>query len=475
LTRQIPALAAVATLGVMMWVPTLCADVVDDYLRTEMAAGSVPGLALLVMRDGQVVKEQGYGEANVELHVPVTPDTIFQSGSVGKQFTAAGILLLAEDGRLGLDDPLSKHFPDAQPDWRRITIRQLLNHTSGIKDYSDEFDYRRDYTDEETLAVLQKLPLDFEPGTRWSYSNSGYAILGLLTTRLAGRHWSEFQAERLFLPLGMTTTRVISERDLVPNRAAGYEVDEQGARINQAWVAPGFNRMADGALYFTLRDLAAWERALEARSFMKPAGFEAWWTPATLTDGTRYPYGFGWFLSEQRGQPVIEHGGSWQGFRAAIARYPAQRLAVVVLANLSVAQPEAIAHQVAGLVDPVLRLRESDGPAVAADADLALRLRGVLEAWADGRTTPAMSPQLAAAHPDGFLLEQRKQAGERLAAAQSFEVLGGDLLTPDAVRLLDDGAVRAVDTRLVTADGSHLYRVRLDAEGRVVRLEPRRR
>ena len=472
--RHVPGLVA-ATLGAMIWAQTLCADVVDDYIQAEMAAGNILGLALLVMRDGRVVKEQGYGEANLELRVPVTPDTIFQSGSIGKQFTAAGILLLAEDGELDLDDPLSKHFPGAPSDWRRITIRQLLAHTSGIKDYSDEFDYRRDYTDEETLAVLQALPLDFEPGTRWSYSNSGYVILGLLTGRLAGQHWSEFQAERLFRPLEMTTTRVISERDLIANRAAGYELDEHGIRVNQAWVAPGFNRMADGALYFTVRDLAAWERALEARAFMQPAGFEAWWTPATLADGTRYPYGFGWFLSEQRGQPVIEHGGSWQGFRAAIARYPRQRLAVVALANISVAQPEAIAHAIAGLVDPALQQRETTSPAVPAEEALERRLYGVLEAWAGERTTPAMSPQLAAGHLDGFWREQRAQAAERLATAQAFEVLGGDTLTPEAVLLLDDGTVRAVDTRLLTPDGAYLYRFRLDADDRVVRIEPRRR
>ena len=216
------------------------------------------------MRDGKVVKRQGYGSANLEHDVPVTADTIFQSGSMGKMFTAAGVLLLAEDGKLRLDDPLARHFPGGPASWHRIRIRHLLSHTSGLKDYGDEFDFRKDYTEDELLAVMEKLPLEFEPGTQWSYSNSGYLVLGLLTSKLAGKHWSEFQGERIFAPLGMKTTRVISERELVPHRSAGYELDEKGEVKNQDWVSPSLNTCADGALYFSVNDLAAWERALEA-------------------------------------------------------------------------------------------------------------------------------------------------------------------------------------------------------------------
>ena len=474
-TCTLPWAAALAVLALAIAPGAAAADAIDDYVDSELAARKVPGIAVLVMRDGEVVKQQGYGLANVELAVPVTPRTIFQSGSTGKQFTAAGILLLAEDGKLGLDDPLSRHFANAPPDWQRITVRQLLNHTSGMRDYTDEFDYRKDYTDDEVLAVLQALPLEFEPGTQWNYSNSGYAVLGLLTTRLAGKHWGEFQAERLFRPLGMTTTRVISERDIVLNRAAGYEPGEGGEPLNQAWVAPSFNRMADGALYFSLEDLVAWERALEARAFMKPGSFAAWWTAARPSRGSRHRYGFGWFLDEQRGEPVIEHGGSWQGFRTAITRYPEQRLAVVVLANSASAEPEKISHEIAGLVEPRLQPRRashasSDAPG-GGDDRLARRLRAVLEAWSRGETTPDMAPALASLSPQNPQeVIDRTLAAKRLAAARSVHVLGGEALSDATRALLQDGSRRGVDLLVASERASWIYRFRLDRDGRVVNL-----
>jgi D-alanyl-D-alanine carboxypeptidase len=447
------------------------ADGIDDYVTAEMAARRIPGIAVLVMRGGAVVKKQGYGFANVELAVPVTPETMFQSGSTGKQFTAAGILLLAEDGKLGLDDPLSRHFPGSPATWRRITIRQLLTHTSGIKDYSVEFDYRKDYTDEEMLAVMQSLPLDFEPGTQWNYSNSGYLILGLLTTKLAGKHWSEFQAERLFAPLGMKTTRVISERDIVIHRAAGYEHDDNGDIVNQEWVAPSFNRCADGALYFSLKDLEAWETALDARAFMSPESFTTWWTPAKPLRGSRYPYGFGWFLSEQRGEPVVEHDGSWQGFRANITRYPEQRLAVVVLSNDATAMPEEMSHRIAGIVEPTLRMRSAEAVATSEDATLVGRLRAVLEAWSAGRVTPEMAPGLASIPADNPQeATDRRRAAERLKAVRTFRILGEDPLSEPATMLLGDDSVRAVDLLLETDHAAWIYRIRLDALGRIVNL-----
>ena len=447
------------------------ADAIDDYVTAEMAARNVPGIAVLVMRDGGVLKKQGYGLANVELGVNVTPQTIFQSASIGKQFTAAGVLLLAEDGKLSLDDPLSRHFPDSPTAWNRITIRQLLGHTSGIKDYSDEFDYRKDYTDDEMLAVMQALPLDFEPGTQWRYSNSGYLILGLLTTRLADKHWSEFQAERLFAPLGMKTTRVISERDIVPNRSAGYAHGDHGELVNQEWVAPSFNRCADGALYFSLEDLVAWETALEARDFMRPASFEAWWTPARPSQGSRYPYGFGWFLSEQRGEPVIEHGGSWQGFRTSITRYPAQRLTVVLLANAASVEPEAMSHTIAGLVDPRLRMRTASSTDSNDEDPLALSLRRVLEAWSIGEATPGMSPTLAmipAGNPEE--ITDREIAARRLESTRAVRTIGSDALSEAATDLLQDDSVRAVDLLLEGEPQSWVYRFRLDRNDRVVSL-----
>ena len=306
-------------------------------------------------------------------------------------------------------------------------------------------------------------------GTQWSYSNSGYVILGLLITKLAGKDYSDFLAERLFKPLGMQTTQLISERRVTPNRAAGYELDDHGVVANQEWVAPGLNRTADGSLYFSLRDLVAWEKALEGRSFMSEESFAAWWTAVRLANGTRYPYGFGWFLSEQRGEPVIQHGGAWQGFRAAIVRYPEQQLAVMILANAAQVEATEIAREIAGLVDARLQVRTASASPMPPDTVLATTLRDVLEAWGEYRTVPGMAPSLAAtATGSAQEAHDRQDVAKHLRSAGSLRVLGSDRLSKPAMNLLADGSVSAVDATL-EGDKSPVYvRFRLDAKGRVV-------
>jgi len=446
-------------------------------VRGVMAAKKIPGASVAILRSGMVVKIQGYGMANLELDTPATPDTIYQSGSLGKQFTAAGILMLAEDGKLALDDRLAKHFPEGPSSWHRITVRHLLTHTSGLRDYgSDEIDFRRDYSEEDLLKVVRTIPLEFEPGTQWSYSNTGYLVLGLLTSRLAGTHWSDFQAKRIFQPLGMGTTRVISERDIVPNRAAGYELDDTGEVKNQEWVAPSLNRLADGALYFSVKDLAAWETALHARRFMKPASFEAWWTPASLGERLTYPYGFGWGLGEQRGHRLIEHGGSWQGFRTAIARYVDQGLTVIVLANLAQAQPETMAHEIAGLVEPVLKRPDPSRTERDPDAARTARLRDVLNAWANYRRTPVLAEGLAStATGSRREASQRRTTSQRLAEMTAFRYLGEDDLSARPLTIRGDAVERSVYYALDTKEARHVYRFHLSSDGRVVDFDSEER
>lgn len=445
------------------------ADGVDDYVRGVMAKKKIPGVSLVVVKNGQVVKAEGYGFANVELDAKATADTIYQSGSTGKQFTAAGILLLAEDGKLSLDDRLSKHFPDGPSWWHRITLRQLLTHTSGLRDYgAEDLDFRKDYDEAALLEVMKKIPLEFEPGTQWSYSNSGYLILGLLTSKLAGKHWSDFQIERIFAPLGMKTTRVITEADIVRNRAQGYELDDKGELKNQFWVAPSLNKCADGGLYFSVRDLAAWEVALRDGKFLKPESWKAWWTPVALADGTTYQYGFGWDVAEQRGQKLIEHGGSWQGFRAAVTHYVDQGLAVSVLTNLAGAEPETMAHEIAGLVEPALRLPDPAATKPDPDPARAARLKGVLEAWADSRTPATMAKGLAdTASGSSREAYQRRTSANRLAALQSLAFLAEDDLTTKPLAWRGESVVKIAHYALATKDARYVYRFYLTKDGRV--------
>jgi CubicO group peptidase (beta-lactamase class C family) len=470
--RFVPALLFILIIAV-----PASADPVDDYVRSVMAAKRIPGVSIVVLRNGEVVKSKGYGFANLEHDIAATPETIYQSGSVGKQFTAAGILMLGEDGKLGLDDRLAKHFPDGPSSWHRIRIRHLLTHTSGLKDYGpDEIDFRKDYTEDEYLEVIKRMPIEFEPGTQWSYSNTGYLLLGILTSRLAGKHWSEFLAERLFTPLGMTTTRVISERDIVMHRAAGYELDESGEVRNQEWVAPSANRCADGALYFSVKDLAAWDAALNAREFLGPESFEAWWTPVSLANGTTFPYGFGWSIGEQRGYRLIEHGGSWQGFRAAIARYVDQGLTVAVLSNLAQARPETMAHEIAGLLDPALRIPDAGSTVGDPDPGRTAQLRGVLEAWADYRVVPGMAKGLAeTASGSGREAYGRAQTERRLAGMTGFRYLGEDDLSARPVAMHGESVERIVHCALDMQHSRHVYRFRLTRDGRVVAFDSEER
>ncbi len=330
---------------------------ISRYIEAEVERQHIPGLSVAVLRGDRVVLSRGYGFANVELHVPASDSTVYQSGSMGKQFTAALVEMLVDNHLVRLDDSIVRWFPEGAAVWQGITVRHLLTHTSGVAEYTDStFDYRKDYTEDELVKFAAARPLDFRPGERWSYSNTGYLLLGALIHRVTGRFYGDLLRDSVFGPLGMRDSRVISEADIVPNRAAGYRL-EKGALKNQEWVAPTLNTTADGALYFTVRDLARWAIALNHARVPSAAALDTAWTPVRLSDGANYPYGFGWFLLPQRAQRRISHTGSWQGFKTVIARYPqsAGGLTVIVLANLAEAQVGAIAYGVAGLLDPTLQ------------------------------------------------------------------------------------------------------------------------
>jgi CubicO group peptidase (beta-lactamase class C family) len=321
---------------------------VAEYVKAEMERQHIPGLALLVTRDGKVVRSEGFGLANVEVQVPVKPETIFQSGSVGKQFTATAVMMLVEAGKIGLNDPLTKYFPEAPPSWKNVTVRELLSHTGGFGDYPKDFNFRKDWTEPQLLKLVESIPLAYPPGTKWEYSNLGYLTLGILIHRVSGEFYGDFLRQRIFQPLGMQATRIISEADIVPNRAAGYRL-VKGELKNQEWVAPAMNTTADGSLYFSIVDLSKWDAALYEGKLLKRSSFDLMWTPVKLKNGqsNKARYGFGWFIEERNGHRCIHHDGSWQGFETAIDRYVDDHLSVVALTNLAGAKPGEITKHVA--------------------------------------------------------------------------------------------------------------------------------
>jgi CubicO group peptidase (beta-lactamase class C family) len=385
--------AAAAKIAVLLLVGSLssCASPavtkdtgkIDEFVRSEMARQKVPGVAIAVIRGGEVVRSQGYGFANVELKSPVTTETIFQSGSMGKQFTAAAVMLLVQDGKLRLDDPIAKYLPGTPPAFQAITVRHLLTHTSGIPDYTtNDFDYRRDYTEDDLLKMAFAQKLEFAPGARWNYSNTGYAMLGFLIHEVSGRFYGDLLRDRVFGPVGMTTTRIISEEDIVPNRAAGYRL-VKGELKNQEWVAPQVNTTADGSLYYSITDLVAWDQALRAGAVLTPESWAQVYTPVKLNSGKTYPYGFAWFLQPINGHDVHRHGGSWQGFKTDILRYPKDGLTVVALCNLGDANPEKFTDGIVGVIAPELA-RPKPGPIVDKEPAVAERVRRLLDATAHG-------------------------------------------------------------------------------------------
>ena len=324
------------------------ADDVANYVRSEMQRQHIPGLSLLVRQRGKIVRAEGYGFSNVELQVPVKPETLFQSGSMGKQFTSTAIMMLVEEGKVRLDDPLTRFFPDAPAAWKDVTVRELLSHTAGFGDYPKSFDFRKDWTEAELLKLVESIPLAYPPGTKWEYSNLGYLTLGILIHQVTGEFYGDFLEKHIFKPLEMKTTRIISEADIVPNRSAGYRL-VKGELKNQEWVSPMVNTTADGSLYFSILDLANWDAALYTEKLIKRSSLQEMWTPTKLKNGepNKDGYGFGWFIEEQKGHRIISHDGSWQGFETAIVRYVDDELTVVALDNLADSKPGDIAHHVA--------------------------------------------------------------------------------------------------------------------------------
>ena len=436
-------------------------DSIDRYVRTEITRYHIPGVSLAVLRGDRVVLARGYGYANVEHRVPATDSTVYQSGSVGKQFTAAAIVMLAEQGRLALDDSITRFLPDGPATWRGITIRHLLTHTSGIADYTDStLDTRRDYTEAELVQLAAKPPLEFAPGDRWSYSNTGYVLLGIIIHRVTGVFYGDFLRDHVFRPLGMRTTRIISEADIIPNRAAGYHLVDDTLK-NQDWVSPSLNTTADGALYFTVHDLAQWAIALNHWKIPSRAGLEASWTPVRLNDGGSYPYGFGWQITQQRGYRRIGHGGAWQGFRTAIERYPEFDLSVIVLANLEQSLPEAMAVTIAGILEPRLTpphmLRRAPSEVKPPQA-----IDRLLQEIAAGAESGDLAPGLKTFLSDAL----RQSVARRLKGAQGWTFVGCDAVAGRGISRLGTPVVQICYARGLGAPPNSLATVLYGADWR---------
>lgn len=320
-------------------------DSADKVVNALMSAQRIPGMALAVVRSGKVVKAKGYGYADLEHQVPVTPETVFKIGSVSKQFLATGILLLAQDGKLSVDDPISKYIAGTPESWRDITIRHFLTHTSGVLREGPAFDPWKVQPDSIVIKSAFSRPLEFPVGSRYQYCNTCYFTLAEIIARVSGRPWDVFVRERVFGPQGMSASRTTTTTELVPKRARGYVWRANANSYVNADEWPALR--PSGAFLSTVLDLAKWDAALYQNQPLSRATREAMWTPVKLTDGSSYGYGFGWMIDTQDNRPRVHHGGSLPGFRAMMMRFPDDSLTVIVLTNSETANPAVIARDVA--------------------------------------------------------------------------------------------------------------------------------
>ena len=327
-------------------------QVVQSYVTAKQFMGSV-----LVAKGDQIILNKGYGYANVEWQVPNSPESKFRLGSITKQFTAACILLLEERGKLKIDDPIKKYMPDAPAAWDKITFFHLLTHTSGIPSFTGFPDYASTEalatTPEKLVARFRDKPLEFQPGEKWNYSNSGYVLLGYLIEKISGEPYSQFVQENIFTPLGMKDSGYDSNTAIIPHRDSGYTPNEKGELQNAGYINMTIPLSA-GALYSTTLDLLKWEQGLFGGKLISAASLQKMTTPF------KSDYGFGLGVRDVKGHKLIEHGGGIEGFNTELAYYPDEKLTVIVLSNQNTGATGDIAMKLAAVTrgEPVVLTSE---------------------------------------------------------------------------------------------------------------------
>ena len=321
---------------------------VDDLL-TAYSGSSVPGASVVVIRDGQLIVRRAYGMADLEHRVLATPETDYRLASVSKQFTAMAVMLLVKDGKLRYDQPIRDFLPELPPATAAVTVRHLLNHTSGLLDYEDLIPETRttQLDDNDVLALLAAQDSVYFPaGTQYRYSNSGYVLLGLIVARVSGMSLPAFLRARIFGRLGMCATVMhVEGSDAIPHRAYGYS--PRGGTFVQTDQSLTSATLGDGGIYTNVDDMVLWDQALYGTTLVDSATLALAATPPQLPAGAETQYGFGWFVDSYRGEKRWRHTGETSGFRNAILRFPGRRLTIVVLTNRSSGEPLAIAERIA--------------------------------------------------------------------------------------------------------------------------------
>lgn len=307
----------------------------DRIIEAYLQENNIPGGLVAVASRGEIIHLRNYGMANVELSVPVSEQTVFEIGSISKQFVSAAAMLLVEEDKLELDEPIHRYLPDLPSEWLGVTMRQLLNHTSGIPDYEEirTYDvYRFRLTPEEVIQIAHSRPMDFAPGTGWYYSNTGYFLASMIVERIEGRPLGQVLESRIFEPLGMRQTGMADPESIIQHRAAGYWVNKVGELINRNPTETS-STLGAGGMVSTAHDLAKWDAALYGNTFLSASSKEILWTSAVLPGGEDTEYALGWRVTPYDGLRSQSHSGQVAGFVANFARFPDQETAIIVFMN----------------------------------------------------------------------------------------------------------------------------------------------
>ncbi len=371
------------------------ADKIDDYVTAKIKRLHVPGASLAIVRDGHITKAQGYGFANLELRSPATKETVYEIGSTSKQFTATAIMMLVEEGKVRLDDTITKYFPEAPQAWRGIKIRHLLTHTSGIQNhvavphwldvFRTNLAFETAPSRDELLKMFFKLPLEFQPGETWAYDNTGYYLLGIIIEKASGKSYWQFLDERVFKPLGMNATRSTDPQPIVPNRASGYEWKNDHFE-NRPVLLPAIAFSA-GSLLSTVEDMAKWDAALYTEKLLKKSSLDQMWTAPATNDGTDAPfnYGFGWFIENYHGHRLVQHSGGTPGFSSAMYRFVSDKLTIIILTNHADRILDQLAIDLAGIYLTALKRPDAN---TDPDPQTTAMLKDVVSGLLKGKAEP---------------------------------------------------------------------------------------
>lgn len=440
------------------------ADAIDDVVTTQMKARRIPGMSVAVIHQGKVVKAKGYGYAELEWNIPATADSVYEIGSISKHFASEALMLLVEDpgSRISLDDPINRWLPPSSPAaWKAITIRDLLNHTSGLADWTEatDFSYRREYSADEFLALVRDRPLLYAPRDSWSYSNTNTVLLGLIIEKASGQPYEKFVSERIINPLGLPTIRFHDRKDVVPKKARGYVLRSgelnTGEPFRPRIIAPSGGVMASAV------DLAKWWEAALSGRIVNRAGVAQMVSPVRLNDGRSVAHGFAVFTNTFNGHKFLFHNGSTVGgFGSGVYHFPDDKLTIAVVGNLEDGGfgAEYIIKRIAGIFAPGSFI----GGLAERDSELTAPLLSVLHDIAANRPSGLLTTGYAARIQEPF----RRRVEADLKNMKSFRFLATEKIGQEHF-VLDPALTTMHYFRLTTSAGPVFYHFRMDKNGKV--------